>query len=462
MVSLVVLLVVGACDRNSTPASKAGSGAAGEHRGPRPNLVVVSLDTVRRDHVSLYGYSKPTTPFLDELAAEGWVFDSAFTVDTNTNPAHASLLTGLHPYQHGSQANGMLLDSSVATLAEVLSASGYRTGGFVSGAPLRDDASGLARGFDLYDDDFEGARRSGDITTSAAIDWLDAEATPAADGAELQPFFLFVHLYDAHGPYEPTTEELAALPGSDGSGLVARVPEYQRLYGADGTLLRELHEYVDRYDALIRRVDGLLARIWAQLDASNTYVLITSDHGETFDERWYQLSHGAQVYDEQIRIPMVLLGPGLEPRRLSEPVSLVDFVPSIVQRLAVDWPSATSGIDWFAGDLPARPMFSTARASQERYANLGYELAILSRIHSVRSEGWKLHQFPGREGDEFQLYDLATDPGEQVDVLQQNREEARRLFSALRDWNPGFRESVRRSGLSKGLAEQLRSLGYLN
>lgn len=463
LVALAVggLFAFGACAGDSATERDGGAPDGQASAGARPNLVIVSLDTVRRDHVSLYGYPKATTPFLDSVAQEGWVFDSAFTVDTNTNPAHTSLLTGLHPHEHGSQENGMLLDASVPILAEVLSGYGYRTGAFVSGVPMREDASGLARGFDVYDDAFDGVRRSGELTTAAAIEWIGGGVDPGSNAAE-RPFFAFVHLYDAHGPYQPTAEELAVLPRTGRSEPVARIPSYQQLASEDGEPLIEVHEYVDRYDALIRRLDGLVASIWASLDLDDTFVLVTSDHGETFLERWYQLDHGAQVYDEQTRIPMVLVGPGLDSRRIEEPVSLVDFVPSIVPRLGVQWPAQTSGADWF-GELPeTRPMFSTARAGNERYENLGYDLVILSRIHSVRAEGWKLLQFPGREGDEFQLYDLGTDPAETDDVLQQNRERARRLFGRLREWNPGYRDPVRRFGLSDDLERQLESLGYLN
>lgn len=456
-----VLLLVGlsGCATDEQPETRRPAGDAGTEQ--RPNVVIISLDTTRRDHLSLYGYGKATTPFIDEVAADGWVFERAFTVDTNTNPAHATLLTGLYPHEHGSQANGMVLDPTIPTLAVTLDELGYRTGAFVSGAPLRDAASGLGRGFQVYEDQFDGPRRNGRDTVDLALEWLDEEH----DG---QPLFLFVHLYDAHGPYLPTAEELDRLPRSGESIRLSRIPKYQQLHGDDGEPLQMLGAYVDRYDALLRRQDALVAELFQELDLDNTYVLITSDHGETFAERWYQLDHGAQVYEEQIRIPMVLVGPGLTGKRLPGFVSLVDFVPSIVARLGWRWPGVHSGDEpgfdgrnWFDSESSASSVFATARAGSERYAHLGYELVVLNRIHTVRDGSWKLIQFPGREGDEFQLFDLDADPRETHNLVEEERVEARRLFGLLREWNPGYRDPVRRFGLSDQLREQLESLGYL-
>lgn len=432
---------------------------AGCRQSPQVDrLVIVSLDTLRRDHLGLYGYPRPTSPELDRLAAASAVFEEAFTQDVNTNPAHATLFTGLYPHEHGNRVNGHLLRRDVPVLAELLSHAGFATGAFVGGAPMKAEASGLDRGFGTYDDRFAGRRRDGRETTARALAWW-------SDLPPRKPAFLFLHLWDAHGPYEPDPEELAPFRRQARGPRLDRIPEYQRIED-DGEPLGHLFPFVDRYDALIRRLDGLVGRVEDALDPQRTLLVVLSDHGETLGERYHPLDHGAQLWDEQIRVPLLLKGAGVPPGRYEGFVELVDLVPTLLGHLGVQSPP-TRGRDLGpllrgANVAPRDHVFGAARADSGRYGDRGYRLDVMRRIFSVRSEGWKLIAYPAREGEIFELYDLRADPGETRDVASENRAKARELLRILEAWNGDRSRPIATIGVSDELREQLRSLGYLD
>ncbi len=187
---------------------------------PPLNLILLSLDTTRRDHLSCYGFSKPTTPNLDRLAAEGILFEDSFTPVPVTLAAHATMLTGLYPYQHGVRNNGSyVLPAKAVTLAEILKQRGYSTGAVLGAFPL-DHRFGLDQGFDSYDDHFppelrdaDTAQRSGAEVSRLALEWLDSHKSG--------PFFLWAHYFDAHAPYRPIEPFKSRFPGDPYSAEVA-------------------------------------------------------------------------------------------------------------------------------------------------------------------------------------------------------------------------------------------------
>jgi membrane-anchored protein YejM (alkaline phosphatase superfamily) len=215
---------------------------------PAPlSLVMVSLDTVRADHLPTYGYARPTAPQLDALARRAVVFDNAFAQHVNTQPSHASMFTGLYPLAHGVLGNGRRLSSEPLTLAQLLTRRGYRSAGFVSTVLLNGRFSGLSRGFEHWDDAFPGPRRKGRETVRRALAWLGGLRPE-------EPYFLFVHLYDVHGPYLPRSEYARLFRSADPGPLLADVPGYQLEGVAVGSEPAHLNDFVDRYDALIRQV----------------------------------------------------------------------------------------------------------------------------------------------------------------------------------------------------------------
>ena len=378
--------------------------------GPE-SLVIVSLDTVRRDHLSTYGYARKTSPHLDALAEESLVFEGAFAQHVNTHPSHASMFTGLYPNVHGSIYNGMRLPAGRATLAQLLVGAGFRTAAFVSGATMVAQ-TGLDRGFEVYDDSLGGARRDGGATVALALDWL-GQRIPG------ERFFLFVHLFDAHGPY--TFEDPPRFRSTGPGPELVRIPAYQRLRDESGQLRVDLNEYVDRYDSLIHYSDDQLGKLLAALDLDTSVVVVLSDHGETLGERHHSLDHGGQTTDEQIRIPLIMSVPRQRGRRLADLVETVDLVPTLLELLGVPAPEALevqgrSLVPLILGpeveSAPERAVFSSALALAPRHADRGYRFELGGQIHSLRTERWKLVRYPGTDGEVLELYDLARDPGE--------------------------------------------------
>jgi arylsulfatase A-like enzyme/Tfp pilus assembly protein PilF len=365
------------------------------------DLVLVTLDTVRADRLPAYGYAGIATPALDALGREGVRFANAATTVPFTLPAHSSILTGLYPPRHGVRENvGYVLPETVPTLAERLGEAGYATAGFVSAFVL-DGRWGIGRGFETYLDDFDpealeganlaSAQRDGAETTAAAIAWLDERP---AD----RPFFLWLHLYEAHDPYTPPEPFASRYPGRP-------------------------------YEAEIAYVDELVGRLTTALAtrglASTTAVVVTGDHGEGLGDHDEQF-HGFFVYDTTVRVPLLLRLPGgeLAGRVVETAVSHVDLVPTFLE-LAGLAPApdldGTSLLELAAADAdPTRAVYS-----ESLYPLLHYGWAPL---RALRRSDRKYIAAPLPE-----LYQASADPGESRNEIRTERAEATRLARELED-----------------------------
>ncbi len=438
------------------------AGTGGSEDAPR-NLLIVSLDTVRRDHLPTYGYARPTAPAVDAFARVSTVFDNAFAQDTNTTPSHASIFTGVYPQAHGSLANTQKIDGDQVTLAETLRREGFRTAGFVSGVTMHRTYSGLDRGFEVYDDGFEDLRRDGAIAATRARDWLSRR-----DPGER--WFLFLHLYDAHGPYLPRGKYAGLFVSEEPGPRVSYVPEYQRVPDGAGNVETSLNDYIDRYDAMIRYGDDLVAEVLDTVDLAETVVVVLSDHGETLGERFRQLDHGGQLFDEQIRIPLIVHVPGLPPGREDAVVETVDLLPTLLEWLDVPVPNdrpvqgrSLAAIMRGDNDGGSEFTFSSARADESRHADRGYRLRPRDRLHAVRSAEWKLIFYPGAEGDYLELYDLSADPGERENVASREIERRQAYSEVLFAWLGDERPTTIDPGeLDPEQLEKLKALGYVD
>ncbi len=435
---------------------------AGCRSEPPPNLVLISLDTVRRDHLQSYGYARDTAPAVARLAAESAVFENAFAQDVETNPSHASMLTGLYPNVHGNRHHGLKLRAGVPTLAAILEEAGFRTGAFVSAVTLRAPLSGLDRGFESYDDRFAGMRRDGRLTTASALRWLRSLPRDAE-------FFLFLHLYDAHGPYASTGRYATLFDSETAGPRLERIPDYQPLPEARAGSAHYLNDYVDRYDEMIRYADDRVAMLLQELNLDRTVVVVLADHGETLGGRWWPLDHGARVVDEQARIPLIVHVPGLEPRRIEASVETVDLLPTLLELLGVELPPGVSVqgrslVPLLEGQsVESREFtFTGARPVDRRYADRAYQLDPGARIESVRSGRWKLVELPGLRSPYLELYDLASDPGETTNVAELHPAVRNALRKVLSDWRAAGRTDERPRELDPEAAAQLRALGYLD
>jgi arylsulfatase A-like enzyme/Tfp pilus assembly protein PilF len=406
---------------------------SGVRRGAAPNVLLISIDTLRADRVGSYGYQAAQTPAIDSVAAGGVRFTRAATVAPLTLPAHTSLMTGTFPTFHGVRDNGQFyVSDDQTTLAEVLKANGYRTGGFI-GAFVLDRRWGIAQGFDTYFDDFDlskyelaagidAAQRPGRDVVDRAIEWLRAAS------ATSQPFFAWVHLYDPHAPYD------APEP------IAARFP--RTMSGA--------------YDAEVATADVEVARLLNWMAAAgvrdNTIVVIVGDHGESLGEHQEQ-QHGFFVYDATMHVPLIVAAPGVAARVVPDQVRIADVMPTILDLAHIAPPAAVQG----ASLLPvARGAHLDLLAlSESWYPRYHYGW---SELTAVRDGRYTFIAAPRRE-----LYDTQADPGEQHDLSAENPRLADALDRALQQMTAKTAAAKPQApqSVDPDVEERLRALGYV-
>ena len=386
---------------------------------PPERIVLVTIDTLRADHVGCYGYARAHTPTLDRLAAEGVRYEVALSPVPLTLPSHTTIMTGLDPDRHGVRHNSVFsLDPGVPTLAERLRARGYATAAFI-GAFVLDRRFGLARGFDLYDDQLGGRRsslvgfaerRAGEVTDSFER-WL-ATAPPR--------FFVWLHYYDAHASYDPPEGFKLSFPYDLYSGEIA---------------------YVDAQ--LGRALEALSARF----DPAGTLVLVTSDHGESLGEHG-ELSHSYGVYEATQRVPLVARGPGFTGGRVAHELArLADVTPTLLAEAGAEPISGASGRD-LRGRGSGEPAYHETLAT---HLDFGW-----AALFALRGDRWKYIRAPRPE-----LYDLAADPKELANVAADHPDVVRELAAALDARLSQARPLAMRDALSSDDRARLEALGYV-
>ena len=305
------------------------SGHAAAPQRARPNVLVVTIDTLRVDALSGYGARRPTTPHLDALMAGGVRFDQARTVEPLTTPALASMLTSLYPHEHGATRNGLRMRPGLESLPKVLARHGWTTAAVVGNWTLKDRLSGLGEHFNRYDEVFTRKRWMGiykgestaEDLSDEAIAWL-RERDPG------KPFFLWVHYVDPHAPYRVQPEEAARL------GLGKR-PGPRERYETE-VAFADLH------------VGRLLQELSAQGLTRQTLVVFAADHGESLGEHGYW-GHGRNLFEETLHIPMALSWPGtLAARTVTAPALNLDLAPTVLGLVGLHPPSGLRGVDWTA------------------------------------------------------------------------------------------------------------------
>ena len=412
-VTLALLSLV-ACSGSADPVAPV-AGPAGPPPDPiaEANLVLVSLDTVRADHLSTYGYFRETTPHLDELAQESLLFERCMAPMSTTLPSHTSMFTGVWPLEHGVMANikkaeVYVRNERLLSLAEVFEGAGYQTGAFVAAFPLRSGA-GLDVGFDRYGEiQGEARERSAEEVTDEALAWI----------AELgeSPFFLWVHYFDPHSPYVEHPET-GSFEVSDAlkEWLVSRaftLRAHRELVkrGTRGRLI-DAFEAANLYDAELRYMDHHFGRLLEVLrsreDWERTVLAVIGDHGDGLNQHGTP-GHG-YIWNEQLHVPFLLRVPGMPAGRFAPTVSVVDLAPTLLARLQVQVPSKFQsqlrGVDLLAESFEPRPVVATTSARKERTDNLDEASLITDRWKYVRR---------GTMG--ASLFDLIEDPYELRDV----------------------------------------------
>jgi choline-sulfatase len=368
------------------------------------DILLVSVDTLRPDHLGIYGYARRTSPNLERWFADAAVFERAYATCASTSPSVVSILTGMLPPEHGVRLFYQLLPDDVKLLPDLLPKA-YQSAAFVSNIVLTDEALGIASRFDHYDDlvdERESSRliyeRKASRTTDAALKWLAEQRDPK------RPLFLWVHYIDPHGPYRPPAEAPTRFE-HEGHVPVAleRIHPFQREPGVDDAL-----DYVDRYDEEIAYADVEIGRLLegfaahAQLDKA--LLIFAADHGESMleHERWF--THGYHVYEEIVRVPLLVRGPGVVPGRHAGVVSLIDIAPTIL---------AFAGVAP-AASLAGHPLQRAASIADDRivFAEGGGGYGLL-RAAIQGDRKWIVRVPPKhRSPDVAFSYDLAADPKE--------------------------------------------------
>ena len=376
---------------------------------PRPNVLLVTVDTLRPDALGWVA-GRNATPEIDRLAAEGFRFAGAVSPAPVTLPAHASILTGLVPRRHGARDNGQPLPAGPVTLSETLGARGYATAAFVSGFPLA-RAFGVDRGFTHYDDALpdgppDRRERRAARTADAAAAWIDKAR---------EPWFAWVHFYDPHDPYE--------APGADTRAA---------------------------YDGEVAAVDRALGTLRRRAAARGAVLtVLTADHGESLGEHGED-THGFFVYESTIAVPLVVHLPRrVRPGQSSAPVRLVDVAPTVQDLLGLPVPQGIDGVSLVplldGAGADARP---AAIETLRPWASYGW-----APLRALREGGWKLIDAPRRE-----LYDLARDPGERANLAAAEPARAEAMAMALARL-PSTK--IAAPALDAESMERLRALGYV-
>jgi arylsulfatase A-like enzyme len=419
----------------------------------RPNVILISIDTLRADHVGAYGQPRPTTPALDRIAAAGAVFEQAFAPSPWTLPSHASMLTGLAPARHGLVDVDRVLAPAISTIAEELRAAGVRTGAIVNSAFLG-PANGLDRGFERFRHVPEtGPRPAAPRMIGEVAAWLDAW--------QEEPFFLFFHVYDVHSDYIPGPEQRALFVGpyeGPQDGTTAQLRRIRR--GEYEPTPADQAHVRDLYAGGVRRTDDALATLYATLDgldlARDTFVIVTSDHGEELFERGDVL-HGRTLYDESIRVPLVVRGPGVAAgSRIAQPATHADLTPTIRALFGLAARDA-DGIDlgpWLRGEAAPTGRALVAEIAPQRMLDEDRP----PRLVAVRTPEAKLIR--DLDADRVELYDLVADPGERRDVAAAQPERVAALAPALDAYVAQARAVAEQVELSAEEVERLRALGY--
>lgn len=425
---LALCLVVPGCATDPEPAADPiDEIAATPNRSPvsitapAAPVVIISVDTLRADHLPEYGYDGITTPAITGLAADGITFENAFAHVPSTLASHASLFTGQLPGQHGVRDNiGYSLAPDTSTLAQLLAEAGYATGAAISAFPMRAD-SGLGVGFASYDAELPEGRpgevsageREGGETLEVAKQWLGEHTS--------EPFFLFLHLYEPHAPYVPPAR-LAALAPTPYGGEILRADELV------GELLDELRR-LGVYDEAL--------------------VIFLSDHGEGLGEH-VEDEHGILLYTTTLRVPLIVKLPEGQRRgeRVAAAAQLIDVLPTVTALLELETPAGLPGqslLELTDGASTARQIYSESYAPRLYFGWSEMTSLIEYPLHFIRSP-------------ESELFDLSTDPGEQNNLLEARPDDAARMEEALVALEVPLTEA---SGIDPAVRDRLAALGYV-
>ncbi len=452
----------------------------------RPNIILVLLDTLRADHVGFGGYSRPTTPHLDGLAAQGISFPNAFAAASYTRASTASLMTGVYPSVHGAVAYGDSIARGLPTLAQLLRQRGYETVGYYLNGNISAQF-GFHRGFHRYISPNKAYRKAHPASGWSTVRWqADDRSIPwitrtYLDEPKTRPFFLYLHFVAPHAPYAPprklnpfvtgpltpTAELFYRPPQNRPNGKPLSAIERMQL-GALAVNPRSRRQIIDLYDGEIAFVDGLVGEILALLEdralLKKSIVVLTSDHGEEFWDHG-GMGHGTSHYRELLQVPLLIVGPGIPRGVRVEPVGLMDLMPTLLELAGAVIPRNLSGrslVELIQGQ-PSERVRELYAEGLVRYDETG---APIDFFRSLQQGRYKL-VLDGRLRKK-NLYDEKLNPAETRNLLPGHEKQAVDLLARLREIHRsnlatlstgGYRQET--ADISPELESQLAALGYV-
>jgi len=414
-------------------------------KADRPNIILISIDTLRADHLGSYGYERNTTPNIDLLARDGVLFLNTVAQAPWTLPSHMSLFTGLYPSTHGVMNEYSKLNDEHLTVAEILQNAGYETTAFTDGAYLSRQFG--YQGFDRFDDTGNGI----ESIYNKAVNWLKKGRS--------RPFFLFLHTYQVHAPYDPPPA-YDIYSDKNYRGIVKVSGNSNDYYKDIKPIMttEDYHYVIDKYDGDINYTDHFLGKLFNDLKElgiyDNSIIIVTSDHGENFlDHPAYNIDH-KELYEEIIKVPLIVKGTSLFPKNqiISDQVETIDIMPTLLELLGI--PSAQKVDGQSLVELVERGSYDKTFAFSEKN----------SKYKMIRSNDWKLIH---RSQTNLELYDLRNDPGEQNSLLTKNPDVAKTLYKELDTWI-GIQDeksklfTAGKIKLDGELTQKLKALGYVN
>lgn len=415
-----------------------------QEKKPRWNVLLVTFDTTRADFIGSYGKETANTPTLDGMAARGVLFEQARSSNPVTQPAHSTILTGTYPLSHGVRDNGLFkLPEASETLAEILNANGYRTGAAIGGFPLV-KSFGLNQGFEFYDDHLTAVREDhrGRPAARDRDTWYDERPAGHVNDAILpwlressdKPFFVWLHYWDPHHPHiapPPYGEEYAHDPYQ---GEIAYADQ------SLGVILRELE-------------------FRGELD--RTIIIMTSDHGESMGEH-YEETHAFLAYDPTLHVPLIMQIPeGPRGNRVAERVGTVDIVPTVLDALDIEAPSAIQGRSLL--ELANQPSGKEPRNRHRYYSESMSPRLSHGYFGDLRALYWGPYKYI--HGPRSELFDLSKDPGELNDLVDSDPALAEEMETGLKDFITEYASPVAVGAthdFDDGVRRKLAALGYLS
>ncbi len=466
-------------------------GPARESSARKRNVVLIVADALRADHLGCYGFDRPTSPVIDRLAAEGLLCTDYNTVVPSTLASFTSMFTSKHTKDHGASRNGFVPFEKLPTLAEAFRDAGYETAAFVSSYCITSEFA-VNKGFDHFDEEMTATTtlpdnqiiRPAKKTTDAFFRWLNARHGE-------KPFFVLIHYFDPHWPYEPPARHISAVRTTKSGIRTASYDDINKakyiLADSQGVPNDYVYAVHDLYCAEIRYMDDEIGRVVRRFrgkekDETDTLMVFTSDHGETFWEHKDFFFHGLTVYETAINVPLIFNCPGLIPagKAVELPFSNIDLAPTLCRLNGVAIPDSFTGsaFDSFIGLSEDRETQAGAESADgpdgERALRLRYSEATMpykveedmprpnyQKSKSIRRGPWKYVVYPFTE-DPGELYNIEDDPDESNDLA--GKQEHAQMIEAFKDelnrWANEFDRNKERDRITDSAADKLDKLGY--